>query len=505
MSKIPSPPKRSWRVEDIDQLLSYDRVGNSEFLERARITAFLRRRWISGNDRLRQASSKQRHAILSRRQHGKALARKVIVAAKRGQLPEKAVRNIHRELLLGSYKPSVLLGGLVKNREKAWLSVPKRIKVRQSQQVTVSNFSFLENPSATIKTLASIANSEAQCLAASIDFTDEHCLDIGPWLVLSVMRQDMLPIFVGGAISNSMSKVMAALRLDETLSMQVLPVWSGKQDIWAFPVKQRRPPGTSTSPTLQLEPQTKEKTGDELCDAIDEWLATCVQQELSRVGRRLVKTIVGETLDNAERHSNPIQFPDDGDWMVSGMTVRRGPDNSPSFQCQLAFLSVGSSVAETIDTCPSEIKDRMDRYVRAHRGAFVNKQLASEHLKTIFALQPGVSRDPEAVERGSGGTGFSDILRLFADLAGIESETSKAKLAIVSGRTCIHIGFPLVRSNMWKFGTPGEIWFNEANSESEPPDKRFVIGLDEEFKGTLVTMAFTLNREYLERTANGTG
>lgn len=487
-----------WRVRDVDAILSAMDMDASPIIGRARILAFIVRRKL-GID-LRNVPKRKRRFLVGAKRYANRVARRYIVSAKRGHLAEKVVRKMHKGLLYHQFKPSKLLDGFVPDRSKVWSSLSERIRKREVQAITVDNFSFLQNPTGTANALSKIAMAEASCLAANIDFKDQHCLDIGPWLVLSVMRGDMIPVFVGGAISNGLSKVFSALQLDEAMGMTVAPFWDKEKDIWAFPIRRRRPAGTSTSPSLQLEPQTKEKLGDELCDAIDDWLNACVSQELTGDGRHLVKVIAGETLDNAERHSNHIEHPDDGDWMVSGMMVRRNLNGNNVFLCQLAFLSIGSTIAESMLSCPPMLLEKMERYVALHKKSFPRAKHAAEHLRTVFALQPGVSRDAEAIESKSGGTGFSDIMNLFSDLAAIESADCGARLAIVSGNTCIHIGYPYCRSKELKVGETRQIWFNEENTAKVPPDQDVVISLENGLKGTLVTMSFTLEREYLERT-----
>lgn len=489
------------RVEELNQLMVNMTAGGKSSVDRGRILAFAYR--LRLRRKLKSAPVKLRRALAGHKRAVKSLSRRILVAAKRGALSDKAKLSISPRVLLIGRRHSLLLDGLLPNRSKLWVSIPKRMRGRETTRLAIRNFSFLFHPEETIENLSRMAEAEATCISTIVDFEDEHCLDIGAWLVLSAMRAEMAPVFAGGAISNDLSKVISALRLDTALGMQVQPIWPDQQDIWAFPVQRRRRSGSSTSKNLHLEPQSKEKAGDELCDALNKWLSTVASQELSRSGRKVVKGMVGETLDNAERHANHLEHPDDSDWLLSGLMVRRNTPSGEKFDCQLAFLSVGSSISETIATCPDEMRRKMDRYVAAHTKTFTKRTNAFQHLQTIFALQPGVSRDPVAFLEGRGGTGFSDIISFFADLAGIESEEDKARLSVVSGRTVIHIGYPHCRSGGAKLGETPEMWLNGSNTCDDPPDKSCVVELERAFKGTLVTMAFTLDREYLERTANG--
>lgn len=468
----------------------------------ARVYAFIfRRRYIRPlmdvKKSLRAAQARHNRSIKSKSRHR-------IISAKRGNLPDKYLEQAVQRLSRFQKRKSVLLSGFMPDREDVWQGIASRRRTRRVESINVTDFSFFKNPNETCKLLNRIAKAEATCLASSLNFMDTECQDLGPFLILSAMRGDMAPVFLGGGISNQLSKIFSALELENHLGMRVSPIWSSEKDIWAFPVKRRRPAGSTSSQYAQLEPQTKEKTGDALCEQIDEWLDRSAKQELTTDGRRHVKSLIGEVLDNAERHGSHRDHPNDGDWIVSGMMVKASEQGEESFTCQLAFLSVGSSISESLETCSQEIKQVMDEYVARHRHCFPDARISPDHLRTIFALQPGITRDAEAQSEGRGGTGFSDIIRFFADLAGMESEQCTAKLAVVSGRTCLHIKYPYCTASGGFLGEPLPIWMNAANSHEAPPDTDNVIELDFPLQGTLVTMSFRLDTDYLERTADGT-
>jgi hypothetical protein len=426
------------------------------------------------------------------------LARRIIVRAKRGA-GLKAALECHPSLLLARRRDSIFLDGLLPNRRNNWVPLATRLKTQRTVRLRVENFSFLRNPTGTMEVLRSIAEAEQECISAQIDFMDVTCADIGPWLVLAMMRPDLAPIFTGGAISNQMSKVLDALRLKDQLRFSVVPSWEGERDIWAFPLHLRRAAGTSTSPTVQLDPQAKEKAGHALCAAISTWLSECAGQELTNHGRRLVKKITGECLDNAERHSRR-EFENDGDWMLTGFMEKVRVEGGHHFRCQLAFLSIGSSISETVEDCAPETLRDMKAYVATHRSSMPNHRSADGHLRTIFALQDMVTRDRDAFAEGRGGTGFRDIICLFWDLAGGEGD---ATLSVVSGQTCLIIDNSFRDLVFPRRDETFNIWFNDTNDHTKPPDHAMVKELDSDFRGALITMGFTLDVGYLEQTADG--
>jgi hypothetical protein len=215
-------------------------------------------------------------------------------------------------------------------------------------------------------------------------------------------------------------------------------------------------------------------------------------------GLTLVESITGEALDNAETHSDLIK--EDGSWTVAGFMT--GPERH--FRLHLSFLSLGATVAESVAECPEPIRTGMEAYVNRH--ARVRNNLTAPDLRTVYALQDGVTRLGRKLEGGAkGGTGLADVIEFFSSLASAGEGADPPKLAIVSGSTYIGIGSPYdhaLRESVPGVA-PGEtlprrLWFNRPNSETLPPDADHVYSLPASIKGTLVTMAFDLEQRFLE-------
>ncbi|WP_211089824.1 hypothetical protein [Thalassobius vesicularis] len=479
---------------------SWRSPSNRRSVLQARIQAYkLRKRLKKEVRKARGRNAK--NGVLGRNRYADKLARGLIVKAKRSKRYDVPLNEIQTRALVSRYKRSTFLSGLLAEREQTWVPIHERLRTRKQAEVFVKGFCFLSNPKNTMSALKAIARAEAECLSARIHFLDDRCLDIGAWLTLAAMRGEMASVFTGGRISNSMSKVLTAVRLNRKLGFALSPQYGDEQDVWAFPYRSRRPAGTSTSETMHLDPQSKEEVGGDLCEAINQWLDACVGQQLSRTGMRFVKTIVGESLDNAERHSQRDHV-NDGDWLISGFMAKREGTNGPLFRCQLAFLSVGASIAETVQDAAPEVISGMETYVQRHVGSFANHDCAEDHLRTIYALQDKVTRDQNALAEGRGGTGFRDIICLFGDLAGGEMSSSDAKIGIISGRTCLHIGYGHTEVSRPLKGQEFNIWLNEQNDATKPPDQGAVIELDDRFCGTLITLGFTFDPDYLERTVD---
>ena len=499
----------NWHVDEIEDILGLEEQdkglgkGKREDVQNARILAFLLRRRLTRSIP-HSATKKIRSQLVAEKNFAKRLARRLIVQAKRGKDVDYDTAAL-RKVLVSHQKPSMLLDSFVKNRSRRWVPMVQRLRARERSSVEVKDFSFLAHPNKTVKLLRDIAEQEATILSSQIHFLDKECLDIGAWLIMAAMRQDMIPIFTGGAISGELIKVISALEMSSALRMS-LPSTDpqrGPSEVWAFPLRSRRPAGSSTSTTMFLDPQDAEEVATDLCEAISAWLNECAGQSLNLDGRRNVMQLVTETLDNAERHSRP-EYENDGDWMMTGFMSVSGPESQRKFACQIALLSVGSPISETVRHCDTKTAKKMEEYVGSHIKSYRQFRHADQHLRTIYALQDFVSRDRNASESSRGGTGFSDIIRVFADLSGHENPDIFARLAVVSGHTCLHLSrddcdLAVTRS----IGNPFNIWLNDEHDHAKQPREGCIVELEHELKGTLVTMCFEFDPDYLERTHDG--
>ncbi len=444
---------------------------------------------------LRQA--RKRVGKASEKQNLPRHARNVI-QRKASKYKRPRTHSLPKSLLVSQYRDVNLLNGIFPERGQIWKSVIHRPILANPPTIKFENFSFVNNPVGTMEMLAEFVRTECLFTQARLDFLDAECLDIGPYLVLQALRQHIAAVYLGGAISVELQHVIDAVGLRAALQMAPFKQVKDQTEVWPFRLRQRRPSNSSMSVARQLEPQTKESVADEFIVAVDKWLSVVAQQELTLDGRRLVQKMVGEALDNAERHSQPNS--NDGEWAMTGYLVKRGDAQTKDFRIHMAMLSVGATIEESILSGPPDMLKRMNSYVARHRS----RSQSEEALRTVFALQDGVTKDRDAAAEGRGGTGFQDIFTFFSDLGATNSPLYRAELVIISGNTCIKLFWPYL-CGVQKGGDPvaeRELWFNQGNSPEFAPAPSNVFLLPCRLNGTLVSMAIPLDRTYLEATVD---
>jgi len=390
--------------------------------------------------------------------------------------------------------PSLLLDRLDPDRPRKWRKILARRYRREFLRVSLKDFDFLDNPVGTIKQLIALSTAEREEVSAYLDFEDKHCHDIGAFLVMAEIWPQLSQIFLGGRMGAPVQKVLDAVGLGRELKIRLNAV-SDHKDVWPFEIRRRRTRGTTSSEFAQLQPQGREQLNDRLVELMDRWLAVASANiggdtemiwELSGQGRANIANMIGEILDNAERHSVEGG---DGDWsMAAFMAKRTRPDGPPQMKCYLSFLSVGRSIAETLENAPAQMKEFCAGYARAHARA----GQSYETLTTIAALQDGITSVHDAARSLRGGTGLQDTLEFVGELGGAPQPTADVRVTIVSGMSCIRLRHPLLVGRRDKNDRRVQ-WCNAANDPLYPPDYDVAFDLPAHFAGTLVSVAFTLD------------
>jgi hypothetical protein len=402
-------------------------------------------------------------------------------------------------LMIAKFRESPILDALLPDRKDRWVRILDRNHRRGAAEVKLEDFSFFTDPDKTMSGLKQIAEIETCEVGSQVHFQDDVCIDIGPYLVLAEAWPALAPVITGGRMMPPVQKVLRAVGLQNRLGFRFDV--QDERDVWAFPLQRRRPANTSSSANLNLEPQRRERVADGLCVAIDKWLGMpVISQELSDEGRAWISNIVGELLDNAERHSRPPGK--DGEWSIAAFMARRVENGEDVFRCYLGFLSVGSTIAETIATGPARVVAAMKRYCAMHSDCGAS----ADALSTLFALQDAVTRDHNADAGGRGGYGFQEVLDMVSILGHTEKPGREPHVTIISGKACIRLRPPYLKGDRnGVVDGPRVLWCNDQNSSTIRPDADFVFDLEERLAGTIISVAFTLDPDYYNATSDDGG
>lgn len=443
--------------------------------------------------RVAASGSEKQRIRVEKRRFARDRARKALKAIRQGKRPV-----FSKDMLVFSrYSDGVIPSTLKQGRRQEWVPLVRRRPSKKYAAISLKEFSFIDNPQHTLDKIKEILDFECHAVGAQLHFDDHYIVDVAPYLVLAEIWPQLAKVFRGGRMDRPVQKVIHAIGLRRDLMMQLKAVDDERglaedPDVWAFPKRRRRPAGSSRDEHRNLQPQPREKVADEFCEMLDDWFGEATKElSLTKQGKGRFANIIGELLDNAERHSNAAAG--DGSWSTAAFMARRTENDVDVYRCHMAFLSVGRTIAEGLETAPTNIRSQIDEYCQKHIGCGVSK----ETLATLVALQDGVTRDADAEAKGRGGVGLQEVLELI-NIIGVTNQAGKEpRMTIVSGRSCIQARYPHLQGIRNGLDDRRFLWFNDQNSPEKPPEQEFVFDLSSHFPGTIIGLTFVLSKEDL--------
>lgn len=260
--------------------------------------------------------------------------------------------------------------------------------------------------------------------------------------------------------------------------------------------------GRNTS-TYKVHTPTK---SDIVATQVAEYFADCLKTQglgITKEGKSYIGQMVGETINNCQLHSG-----DFSQWFTLGHYYIE--DGSNYGECQLVIYNFGQTIYEGLKNNaidPQTVKN-LEEITSLHTasGFFNTPHWDEEVLWTLYALQDGVSR-AKSIDDPDRGTGTVTLIEAFQNI-GSTIDGKKAEMSIISGMSFIYFDgkYKLERKDN------GEdfrdiIAFNKNNELNEVPDKRYVKKLRNYFPGTIISLDFFIDRQYIinlkEKDENG--
>lgn len=230
------------------------------------------------------------------------------------------------------------------------------------------------------------------------------------------------------------------------------------------------------------------------------YLDKCLRKyghELSDEGRDRFGELLAEVINNCEDHSPRAE------WWISGYL--RQPKEKQYGDCHLTIFNLGPSLGETLQTLPKTafLRRGIDALLLEHerKGHFRSGRFNQELALARLALQPRVSclnTDADAVyDRGQGTV---RMIEAFHKLGQVHGRGDRPMMALVSGRT--YFRFDNTYRLEGQLTPAGEYYqtiaFNREKSLHFPPDPAYARLLPAPFPGTLLSLRFFIDPEYLE-------
>lgn len=404
---------------------------------------------------------------------------------------EKAAHR-HSHPLLVALRGDITEARRARDKRKGKPSGPSHIRLR--------NFSIVDDPAETLLNLSSIARADAIGDPYYVDFMDQVCLDIAPYLIFGQMRRQMQKnICRGGKIADELCHLITSLRMQRFLNMRY-PIKTISTRIRPFPIVEQSERINSNT-QRHLDESKKENAAKSFARSLNSWLDDA-NYELSAEGAENVRALLGEILDNT-RHAMPPNpnGGSDSDWCVAGfMAARARADGSDQLACSVAIISLGRDISETLEVAAqtdSDLKTKIEAYCDLH--AHGNKPFDRAALITAMALTDGISCQPPAAGKRAG-CGMSTFIDLINAVGVTNREDEQPQLTVISGTSCVQMKKPFNRMEKkhHEGGTTSYQCFNADQTGELPPSHDHVYKLPIKFPGTVISARFFLDKGALD-------
>ena len=240
---------------------------------------------------------------------------------------------------------------------------------------------------------------------------------------------------------------------------------------------------------------------------LSEYIIKCMNTQgftLNNQGRNALSVMFSEVLNNCEIHggSDTIWYAQ-AHYQISQLSSDCG-------EIQMVIMNFGNTIFEQLNSpaTTEETKQKLNYLESRHRkyfGAKWNKEM----LYTLFSLQEGISRlrDKNSTGNNKRGTGTIRLLENFRKIGGTHLNR-KPLMTITSGNTHIIFDskYQLKKEafNDKILGTNERkvIAFNQANDIFLPPDSDYVRKINDFFPGTIISLDFFFDKQYLNTILN---
>jgi hypothetical protein len=361
-------------------------------------------------------------------------------------------------------------------------------------------FSLINNPDETLETLENVrhAAKDSRIKALTLDHSQCEDIELGASTVMDVLIMGARPrwnngVLLGGAYPKKDSvteilKVSGIIKHIGHPDSQLPESIRNKFKIFDLRI------GKKQNDLSPFESSFAEIVTSDLTIYFDELLKT-KDYSLSEDGKNNLSNLVSEVIDNAEQHSCT------NNWFVVGHMSQITDEIG---NCKIAIFDFGESIYNSLYSADlnQDTRDRIDSLISKHtqKGFFNRREVwTKENLYTMFALQEGVSRFNTKGNITDRGHGTVNMIEFFLELGKSSNPQYPSKMALISGKTYILFD----GKYKLQYVDVGDerrqlIAFNENNSLEEKPDEFYVRNLKNRFSGTMITMDFYLDKEYLD-------
>lgn len=355
---------------------------------------------------------------------------------------------------------------------------------RRNRIVIPKVFSFIDNPNETIRTLKKIyylySNEKVNSIYIDYDLTEKLDLCASAVMDSVILECDKYrdsinkPVSLSGRYDNSKKEIKNILEISGIVKHlgfeSKLPDCIKKLDM--------------------IECGDSDVVSTKVTNYFNECLAT-QNYELNRSGVGIFSEMIGEVLNNCKLHSGKFKK-----WYTLGHYFL----NDNYGECQIVIFNFGNSIYESLksESTSKETLESLNNISNKHKGFYKKLIWSEEALWSLYSLQDGVSRVRDSVKEPDRGTGTIKLIGSFQKI-GKTADGQIPLMSVTSGSSSILFNDSYYLESKEFNGEERQIIaFNNENDLFKLPDSKNVRIITNKFPGTVISMKFYLDREYIK-------
>lgn len=396
----------------------------------------------------------------------------------------------------------------IKKNQDELMLIPKIENKNKEKELIIyipKNFSLYENPDECLKKCMSFYNAKSPFEFDKVFFNFHNCekMDLASSTLLEICslikiekirlnEKRIIEISGCDPTSNKANLMVNSEGIKKKLGFKLSEIVSG-ENVDTFEMLK----GGKSNDYLKVDETLESSVASSRISEFYKKILNKHNFDLNINGKRIIQKLTNEVIDNCIQHADPDRK--NYQWFVNAYHYL---ENEKLSSISIVIINFGKTIAENInyimnkktnDNIIEELKKLISDWSNKNIDK-LNEKIDLNALYTLYALQDGVSGKLSGLDP-TRGRGTIELIETFQKLGDSLEDTLNPQMCIISGDSCIKF----TKDYKIKLNSEGRkiIAFNKNNDLNIMPNEKNVFKLNNFFPGTIISMNFYFDENYI--------
>lgn len=396
----------------------------------------------------------------------------------------------------------------IKKNQDELMLIPKIENKNKEKELIIyipKNFSLYENPDECLKKCMSFYNAKSPFEFDKVFFNFHNCekMDLASSTLLEICslikiekirlnEKRIIEISGCDPTSNKANLMVNSEGIKKKLGFKLSEIVSG-ENVDTFEMLK----GGKSNDYLKVDETLESSVASSRISEFYKKILNKHNFDLNINGKRIIQKLTNEVIDNCIQHADPDRK--NYQWFVNAYHYL---ENEKLSLISIVIINFGKTIAENInyimnkktnDNIIEELKKLISDWSNKNIDK-LNEKIDLNALYTLYALQDGVSGKLSGLDP-TRGRGTIELIETFQKLGDSLEDTLNPQMCIISGDSCIKF----TKDYKIKLNSEGRkiIAFNKNNDLNIMPNEKNVFKLNNFFPGTIISMNFYFDENYI--------